>query len=110
VKGNSKTIFYCPDIDSWEAWSQDLPKFLEDVDVALLDGTFFSREELPGRNIEEIPHPLIRDTVAKIKGTSCSVLFTHVNHSNPLNRDGTEREWLRSQRMGVAELGASWEL
>jgi pyrroloquinoline quinone biosynthesis protein B len=110
VKGNSKTIFYCPDIDSWDAWVQNLPQFLESVDVALLDGTFFSREELADRNIEEIPHPLVRDTVAKIKGTPCSVFFIHLNHSNPLNRDGAAREWLRSQGMSVAGLGASWEL
>jgi pyrroloquinoline quinone biosynthesis protein B len=95
VKGRSRTLFYCPDIDGWHGWSRQLASFLEQVDIALLDGTFFAREELPGRDMDEIPHPLVTDTVAELAGTSCQAQFIHLNHSNPLHRDGAERDWLR---------------
>ena len=104
------SLFYCPDIDRWQQWPQDLSEFLSQVNIALLDGTFFSQDELPNRNMAEVPHPLVRDTVAAIAGTKCAVRFIHLNHSNPLNREGAERDWLRSRGFDVAYEGNFWEL
>ncbi|HEU5101002.1 MAG TPA: MBL fold metallo-hydrolase [Roseiflexaceae bacterium] len=69
VRGSTRSLFYCPDIDRWEQWSESLPHFLETVDVALLDGTFFSAAELPGRDLTEIPHPPVRETAELLAGT-----------------------------------------
>ena len=60
---------------------------LETIDVALLDGSFFSPEELPGRNLTEIGHPTMRQTMELLEPLTekgpLRVLFTHLNHSNP---------------------------
>ena len=110
VEGPGRRLFYCPDIDSWEAWEADLGTFLEDVDIALLDGTFFGPEELPGRDLGEIPHPLARETAQRVQGTACQVKLIHLNHTNPLWDPGPERAWLAEQGVGVGEEGERWEL
>ena len=62
----SKALFL-PDIDKWERWERSLPDILDDVDYAFLDATFFSEEELPGRSLEEIPHPTITETMSLLE-------------------------------------------
>ena len=44
VRGPRKTLLYVPDTDTWKAWTKPLTDVLRDekVDVALLDGTFYS--------------------------------------------------------------------
>jgi pyrroloquinoline quinone biosynthesis protein B len=63
-------LFYCPDIDRWEAWEQDIRAVVDAHNVALLDATFFSGAELPGRDMSKIPHPLVTDTVARMRVTT----------------------------------------
>jgi pyrroloquinoline quinone biosynthesis protein B len=48
---NAKYLFI-PDCDTWDKWNRNIIKEVADVDIALLDGTFFSGDELPGRNIK----------------------------------------------------------
>lgn len=110
IHGPRRTLFYCPDIDRWEVWRDDLREFLDGVDVALVDGSFFSGDELPGRDMRLIPHPLVTDTVARAQGTQCDVRFIHLNHTNPLLRSGPERRWLEEQGFGVAHQGERWHL
>ncbi len=110
IHGAHKRLFYCPDIDRWEAWGHDLRPFLKDVDLALLDGTFFSAQELPGRDLRQIPHPLVGDTVERVAGSPCKVYFIHLNHSNPLLRPGPERQWLETQGCAVGLTGFHWKI
>ena len=51
-------------------------------DLAFLDGTFASADELPGRTIADIPHPLIPDTRKLLNGSKTAVWLIHVNHTN----------------------------
>lgn len=85
--GARRKVLYVPDTDAWESWSPPLTEVLAGVDVALVDGTFFSLDELPGRDIREVKHPLIRRTIELLSGRvrdgSLEVYFTHLNHSNP---------------------------
>lgn len=87
ITGPNRRLVYLPDTDSWRAWKEPLSRFLRGVDIALLDGTFYSVDELPGRNIESIGHPLIpatMDLLQELVDTgSLQVYFTHLNHSNP---------------------------
>lgn len=83
-KGAKNNLFYCPDIDSWDAWDRELKAFLSDVDIALLDGTFNSPNELPGRSIRDVPHPLVTDTVERASVLNCEVHLIHLNHTNNL--------------------------
>jgi pyrroloquinoline quinone biosynthesis protein B len=110
IQGPRRSLFFCPDIDSWDRWGYDLRAFLSDIDVALLDGCFFSRSELPGRNLVEIAHPLAPDTAARLDGIDCQVYLIHLNHSNPLLNPGPEREQLAAHGLGVGTFGQRWML
>jgi pyrroloquinoline quinone biosynthesis protein B len=87
LEGPNRTVFYVPDTDGWDAWDRPLPAVLAGVDVALLDATFYSLDELPGRRVEEIGHPLITDTMdrlqAEVDAGRLDVRFIHLNHTNP---------------------------
>jgi pyrroloquinoline quinone biosynthesis protein B len=108
--GPHRRLFYCPDIDRWAAWDEELPRFLAKVDIALLDGTFYSETELPGRDMAEVPHPPVVETAALLAGTSQQVGFIHLNHTNPLLRDGPELAALSAQGHWVGREGMRWEL
>jgi pyrroloquinoline quinone biosynthesis protein B len=110
VRGSSRRLFYCPDIDGWQQWDQDLQQFVSNMDVALLDGTFFAPDELSGRDQSQIPHPLVTDTASRLTGVLCDVRIIHMNHSNPLHRPGEERNWLEQQGIGVGQFGDRWRL
>ena len=110
IAGPHRRVFYCPDIDRWEAWEQDIRAVVEAHNVALLDATFLSGAELPGRDMSKVPHPLVTDTVARLRGTPAEVALIHLNHSNPLLRDSPERAWLRAQGFSVGAQGQTWRL
>src|SRR5204862_6664210 len=64
IRGPSRAILWLPDIDKWEKWPTPIESILARVDVAYVDGTFHDASELPGRDLREIPHPLIVETLA----------------------------------------------
>jgi pyrroloquinoline quinone biosynthesis protein B len=85
-RGPTQTILYIPDIDSWERWDLDIEDVVESVDVALLDASFYSGSEVPGRDIEDIPHPLVPHTMDRLQArvdAGDRVVFTHLNNTNP---------------------------
>jgi pyrroloquinoline quinone biosynthesis protein B len=94
IAGPRATALYVPDIDRWAPWDRDLRAMVESVDVALLDGTFASGDELPGRDMSLVPHPLVGDTMARLAGLGAKVWFTHLNHTNPLLDDASPVERL----------------
>ncbi len=83
----SKNYLFIPDIDKWNKWEKDIVTEVNKVDVAFIDGTFYSDAELPGRNMSDIPHPFIVETMAlfseKAPQTKNKIIFIHLNHSNP---------------------------
>ena len=90
VQGPSRSVLWLPDIDKWEKWQTPLESVLERVNVAYVDGTFYDAGELPGRDLREIPHPLISETLARLAQSPLRgrVRFIHLNQSNPLLRGG----------------------
>lgn len=88
IEGPKKTILFIPDIDKWEKWSKELVKEIKKVDLALLDGTFYDSKEINNRNISEIPHPFITETMELLENESknarAKIKFIHFNHTNPL--------------------------
>lgn len=87
IHGPTKTLLYISDIDSWDPVKDSLKEWLAGSNYALLDGTFYSGDELPGRNMKLVPHPTIRDSIALLKSLqpeSCEIGFIHFNHTNPL--------------------------
>ncbi len=88
VEGKNKKAIFIPDIDDWEKWNVRVEDLIRKVDFAFLDGTFHSEKELPNRNIDEIPHPLISRSIERFshlpKTEQEKIYFTHFNHSNPI--------------------------
>jgi len=88
IEGPERTLLYMPDTEPWHRWEERFLSLLEGVDIALLDATFYSSDELPGRPVESIGHPLVRDTLkrlgARVRSSDLDVRLTHMNHSNPL--------------------------
>ena len=78
-------LLYLPDIDGWEHWSH-AERFIAEHPVSLLDATFTSVGELPGRDITKIKHPLVPDTIDRFAHLTDerTIVLTHINHSNPL--------------------------
>ena len=94
IEGPERTALYLPDIDKWSQWERSLRDVLENVDVAFLDGTFFGPDELPGRDMADVPHPFIVETLEALEGSPAAtrnkVHFTHLNHSNPAADPGSQ--------------------
>lgn len=85
VQGPTRSLLYLPDIDSWDAWPQAWD-VLSGVDVAMVDASFYSTEELNGRT--PVAHPLVNDTLSRFADLPTQLLLTHLNHTNPLLTDG----------------------
>jgi len=87
IQGSRNSLLYIPDIDSWDPVRTQMIDWLSKSNFALLDGTFYSGNELPGRNMKLVPHPTIQDSIEffnSIPELKCQIFFTHLNHTNPL--------------------------
>lgn len=96
IERGARSILYIPDCDPWRRWATPPDDLVASVDVALLDGAFYSPDELPGRDLEAIGHPMITDSMDRfqrlVDAGRVEIYFTHLNHSNPvLDPDGAER-------------------
>ena len=111
IQGPNKTAIFIPDIDKWDRWATDIKTLVRSVDYALLDATFFTDRELPGRDMSDIPHPFVAESMALFEDLSAEdksrVIFIHMNHTNPLLIDGSpeqaevERRGFRFAREGM---------
>lgn len=117
IRGPDGALLFVPDTDAWERWSPSIENWLGQVDIALLDGTFYSRDELPNRSIEQIGHPLVTrsmDRFEKLGQTAHAapeILFIHMNHSNPLLLDASpERATLERRGFKIAAEGTEFDL
>ncbi len=94
IEGQSKSALFIPDIDKWEKWEKDIKAEIQKVDYAFLDGTFYSNGELPGRDMSQIPHPFIEESIDLFSDLTedekKKVFFIHLNHTNPLLREKSE--------------------
>jgi pyrroloquinoline quinone biosynthesis protein B len=86
IEGPAAKAVFIPDIDKWEKWDREIP----DADVAFLDGTFASIDELPHRDITKVRHPLMTETRERMRGRRAKLWFLHLNHSNPALLDGKD--------------------
>ena len=88
LHGAGEPLLYLPDIDRWEDWSHDHRRLAASYPAWLVDGSFYSGDELGGRDMSEIPHPTVRHTMdlfgEEVAAGRMRVWFTHLNHTNPL--------------------------
>ncbi len=95
ISGAQNRVLFLPDHDDWgetlaaaghsspRSWFAALR-----LTHVLIDATFWGAEELPGRDLSEVPHPLVEDTLNRLgnrRADDPQVHLIHLNHSNPLN-------------------------
>lgn len=108
LQGPRQSLLYLPDIDDWAAWPE-AETVLGEVNVALVDGCFYSVAELNGRS--PVAHPLIPDTLKRFAGIPGQLVFTHLNHTNPaLEKDSPARQAIAAAGAQVAFTGQMFEL
>lgn len=115
IAGETKTALFIPDIDKWEKWWIDIGQLLSLVDYAFIDGTFYDGKELPGRDMNEIPHPFVVESMARFDSLSAElknkVYFIHLNHTNPLWRPESEESLeVESRGYHIARRGQRFKL
>lgn len=115
AQGPKHSLLYLPDIDRWDGMEPSIETLVTSVDIALLDGSFYSNDELPHRNLAEIPHPRVTDSMQRLQkivdAGSSRVIFTHLNHSNMLlDENGKLLNELRKRGYDIAEDGMELEL
>ena len=111
IKTKNKSLLFIPDIDKWKKWEKDIRQMVKQFDYLFLDGTFYNEKELPGRNMDEIPHPFVQESMDLFKNLPSSeknkIWFIHFNHTNPLlDRVSKEYTEVKNSGFNVAFEGA----
>ena len=115
IVGPNKSALFIPDIDKWNKWEISIKQLISKVDYAFLDGTFYDSKEINNRDISEIPHPFIIESLELFKDLKESdrnkIYFIHLNHTNPLlNSKSEEYQHVVSNGYNVALEGLEFEL
>jgi len=88
ISGPNKRALFIPDIDKWEKWNRNIDSLIGSVDYALIDATFFDGAEINNRNIKEIPHPFVIESMQRFGKLPAAdkkkIYFIHFNHTNPV--------------------------
>ena len=108
IKGPKKSLIYIPDIDKWEKWDQSIVDLVNKNDLAMLDGSFYQNGEIPGRDMSEIPHPFIVESIELMKPITKNnkIYFIHLNHTNPaLVKDSSAQKEIIKSGFNIAEFG-----
>ncbi len=112
IRGETRSILFLPDHDTWDETlsayrCNSVREFLEkfDIDVALLDGTFWSGGELKGRDMSVVPHPTVEESLRRLghrRDGDPEISFIHLNHTNPLyNSNSDESKQLRESGWSI---------
>lgn len=110
IKTRNKSMLFIPDIDKWIKWSRDIKQMVKQYDYLFLDGTFYKDGELPGRNMSEVPHPFVQESVYLLNDLPLAekqkICFIHFNHTNPLiDKSSKEYKEVKSKGFNVAVEG-----
>ena len=88
IQGPAKSALFIPDIDKWLDWDINIIELLRTIDYALIDATFFADGELGMRDMSQIPHPFVTESMELFNNLPVveknKVWFIHMNHTNPL--------------------------
>tara|TARA_Y100000589_G_scaffold37950_1_gene31738 strand:+ start:20984 stop:21829 length:846 start_codon:yes stop_codon:yes gene_type:complete len=112
LRGPNKSLLYLPDHDTWNETlsmhnAETIRQFLSDlaIDIALIDGTFWSNNELKSRSQDVVPHPPIKQTLEMLgykQQGDPDIFFFHLNHTNPVYDEWSE------EHTQVVEMG--WKI
>ena len=107
IRGPNRTVLFLPDIDRWA--DGEPASLLDGVDVAWLDATFYDGSELPGRDLSQIPHPRMVETMERLGAAAREspgrIRFIHLNHTNPALHDAAIVERIEAAGFRIARRG-----
>ena len=111
IRGDNKSLLYLPDHDSWDETlslygMNTIREWLASLqaDIALIDGTFWSYNELSERSQQVYSHPPIKQTIGMLgykQQGDPDIIFFHLNHTNPVYDEWSE------EHTKVVEMGWS---
>ena len=115
IYGPNKTVLFIPDIDKWYLWEKSIIDEIKKVDYALIDATFYDAKEVNYRDLSEIPHPFVVESMELFDSTSDEekkkIFFIHLNHTNPLlDKDSDQYKFVKDKGYNVAEEGMKLKL
>lgn len=103
IKGPNQTVIFIPDIDKWGKWDRDVVEYIQSVDMAFVDATFYDGNELPNRDMSKVPHPFVVESMQLFDSLPSdkkqNIYFIHLNHTNPL-LDATSEEYSTAKVKG----------
>lgn len=107
IEGPNLTAVFIPDIDKWHKWDRNIVELVNSVDLLFLDGTFYRNGEIAGRDMNEIPHPFIEESMELFKelpeDQKRKIHFIHFNHTNPIiNPESEESQEVETAGFKVA--------
>ena len=109
IIGPHKKALFIPDIDKWEKWKTGIIGKIAKVDYAFIDGTFYDGQEINNRDIAEIPHPFIIESMDLFKNLpnneKSKIHFIHFNHTNPaLNSKSKQAKLIVDSGFKIAKI------
>ena len=115
IYGPNKTVLFIPDIDKWYLWEKSIIEEIEKVDYALIDATFYDSKEVNYRDLSEIPHPFVVESMELFDSIEekekNKIYFIHLNHTNPLlDKESEQYKFVRVKGYNVAEEGMKLKL
>ena len=114
IQGPQCSALYIPDIDKWDRWDRSIEDEIRSVDIAWFDGTFYRNGEIPGRDMSQIPHPFIEETMNRLASLDekdrRKVHFIHFNHTNPVLWSEDAPAAVRAAGFNIASEGALFDL
>lgn len=110
IQGESKKLLYIPEIESWEGLERSIEEEVESADFAILDGTYFSQEELRSSGLKKIGHPFMTETMKLLgpvaESGKTEIYFSHLNHTNAaLDPEGSALKEIKQRGFDLASEG-----
>lgn len=110
VESNRKKVLFIPDINKWDLWIHNIKAEIAKMDYVFIDGTFYDGDELGLRNIAEIPHPFIVESMKLFQDLPVAdknkIYFIHFNHTNPvINTKSKQAQTVINNGFHLAQFG-----
>ena len=110
IYGPNKKALFIPDIDKWYLWDKSIIDEIKKVDYALVDATFYDSKEVNYRDISEIPHPFVIESMELFDSLNekekNKIYFINLNHTNPLlDKDSDQYKYVIGKGYNVAQEG-----
>ncbi len=115
IEGPKKKALFIPDIDKWYKWDASIIQAIKGVDYAFLDAGFYDESEITHRDISEIPHPFVVESMKLFKDLPASekakIYFIHLNHTNPLlDKSSAASQKVLAAGFNIATIHSTFDL